>query len=372
MTFSVHGMGLEPASPDWPPLTDTEVTDVLGTEAVVTWRSPRPFSAAALVRVGRGEVFLKRHHVTVRDADGLAAEHAFVRFLASGGVGVPAVVPVGGGAPVAERGEWVYEAHSVPSGADRYRDALSWTAYQHCGHARSAGVALARLHRVSAAYEAPTRPPAPLLASSALLMADDLLEAVATLADALPGLGSYLTVRSWRSDLTNHVLPAQRRARDCTAQLVSLWGHNDWHPSNLLWTGGEVSAVIDFGLANRTSAVFDLATAIERSCVEWLAPGATRGIRLDQVAALLDGYEAVRPHDAAERRALPLVLPVVHLDYALSEVAYFHGVLDQRTNADLAYEEFLLGHASWFATSHEARQLLAHLEAREEPASAAQ
>src|SRR5689334_9385693 len=59
---------------DWLPLTDDELRGILGRgdpgglgrEPVVTWRSPRPMSAAALVRHGDTAVFVKRHHLGVR------------------------------------------------------------------------------------------------------------------------------------------------------------------------------------------------------------------------------------------------------------------------------------------------------------------
>jgi len=57
--FLAHGMGKEPVEPDWPPLTDREVTMVLARygrpgAATVSWHSPRPMSAAALVLCGGG------------------------------------------------------------------------------------------------------------------------------------------------------------------------------------------------------------------------------------------------------------------------------------------------------------------------------
>src|SRR6202035_208757 len=89
--------------------------------------------------------------------------------------------------------------------------------------------------------------------------------------------------------------------------------------------GARVAGIFDFGLANRTSAVHDLAIALERSVVTWLdlAETGTASADLDAAAALLDGYQAVRPLSEAEAAALPRVLPVVHLEYALSEVDYF-------------------------------------------------
>ena len=80
---AVHGMGRELAEPDWFPLTDDELLGILGRsdpgglgrQPVVIWRSPRPMSAAALVRHGDVTVFVKRHHVSVRTPEQLAVEH---------------------------------------------------------------------------------------------------------------------------------------------------------------------------------------------------------------------------------------------------------------------------------------------------------
>ena len=90
--FLAHGMGKALVEPDWPPLTAEEVSAVLsryrlpGGTAVVRWRSPRPMSAAALVRCGAAEVFVKRHHVLVRTAGQLAAEHALADHLRAVGL----------------------------------------------------------------------------------------------------------------------------------------------------------------------------------------------------------------------------------------------------------------------------------------------
>jgi hypothetical protein len=41
-------------------------------------------------------------------------------------------------------------------------------------------------------------------------------------------------------------------------------------------------------------------------------------------------------------------LPLVHAEFALSEVDYFHGIVCSAENADLAYDGFFLGYAEWF------------------------
>ncbi|HMH94508.1 MAG TPA: phosphotransferase, partial [Streptosporangiaceae bacterium] len=182
-------MGKDLVAPDWPPLTDDEVRVVLaaypacgdgrcGGQPVLTWRSPRPMSAAGLVRCGAGDgrpgrcVFVKRHHAAVRSTAQLITEHALATYLRLRGVPVPCVLRDAAGATVAEHGEFRYEVHEVADGVDLYRDAPSWSPFTSLGHAWAAGAALARLHDAAAAFPLPERPPAPLLSSCAIIAAD--------------------------------------------------------------------------------------------------------------------------------------------------------------------------------------------------------
>lgn len=358
----VHGMGRELAEPDWPPLTGGEVRAVLArypaaagaAAAQAGWHSPRPMSAAALVRLPGGTVFVKRHHRRVRTPAQLAAEHAFAAHLRAGGVAVPAVLRTEAGETTLTWGDYVYEVHAPAPGLDSYRDAMSWSPFRSLGHARAAGAALARLHRVAAGFRRPARPPAVLTSSVEIITAADPLAAVARLARQRPGLAQGLAGRDWQGDIARHVAPAIRRAAPLLAALPRQWGHGDWHPSNLTWTAdgpdAEVAGVFDLGLANRTFAVHDLATALERSAVGWLDLPETGRAAADLPAAgaLLAGYESVRPLTAAEAAALPAVLPAVHVEYALSELEYFASVTGSPGNADLAYA-YLVDHARWFA-----------------------
>jgi len=373
----VHGMGKELVEPDWAPLTGDEVSAVLasyhvpaghgpaasgtghaatpGAGTVVAWSSPRPMSAAGLVRHGTGSVFVKRHHVRVRSAAQLAAEHAFAAHLHARGLLVPAVWRTASGRTTVARGDFVYEVHEVAAGIDLYRDAMSWTPYLSTGHARAAGAALARLHQAAAGFTRAARPPAVLTSSCDVISAADPLAEVDAIARRRPGLARCLAGRDWRRDLARDHLPVIRRAAPLLAGLEPLWGHGDWHPSNLTWDSASpdagVVAVFDFGLANRTFAVHDLAVALERSVVAWLdlAESGRAGVDLGGADALLGGYAEVRPLSPAEARALPEVLPVAHLEYALSEIEYFADVVASPALADLAYDTYLVGHTRWFA-----------------------
>jgi Ser/Thr protein kinase RdoA (MazF antagonist) len=361
-----HGMGTELVAPDWAPLSDQEVRTVLAhyegsdggpgadDEAVITWPSPRPMSAAALVRRHNATLFVKRHDRRVRTPAQLATEHAFARHLRAGGVPVPAVLGTLAGPSTFAIGDWVYEVHEAAMGLDLYRDAMSWTPFTSLGHAWAAGAALARFHHSAAAFDHPVRPPGVLISSCEVITAADPLERVGRLLDQRPGLARQLDRRPWADDLTRHHLPAIRRVAPLLRSLAPQWGHGDWHPSNLTWTSAqpdaEVAGVFDLGLANRTFAVHDLATALERTTVSWLDLPVTGQAEadLDAVTALIDGYQAVRPLNAQELTAVAEVLPVVHLEYALSEVEYFGDVVRSEPNADLSYDTYLLGHTQWF------------------------
>ena len=367
----VHGMGKELVEPDWAPLTSAEVgavlarydlptgsagpADVPGTGTVVAWSSPRPMSAAGLVNHGTGTVFVKRHHVRVRSGAQLAAEHAFATHLRASGLPVPRVKRTTADLTVVAEGDFVYEVHEVAPGIDLYRDAMSWTPYLSPGHALAAGAALGRLHQAAAGFTRAARPPAVLTSSCSVITAADPLAAVDAIARRRPGLARYLAGRDWRRDLTRDHLPAIRRAAPLLAGQEPRWGHGDWHPSNLTWDsagpGAGVVAVFDFGLANRSFAVHDLAVALERSVIAWLdlAESGAAGVDLGAAEALLSGYAGVRPLRPAEARALPEVLPVVHLEYALSEIEYFADVVSSPALADLAYDTYLIGHTRWFA-----------------------
>ena len=372
--FLAHGMGRVLVEPDWPPLTDEEVSGVLARygrpdAAVVNWHSPRPMSAAALVRCDGEELFVKRHHLLVRTAGQLAAEHALAAHLRALGVAVPAVLRLPDGGTTVGSGDYVYEVHARADGIDLYRDVLSWEPFTSLHHARAAGAALARFHRASASFGLPGRPPGVLTSSCAVITASDPLAAVARLAARRPGLASYLDRRPWREDLTRYHLPAIGHLAPLLPHLGRLWGHGDWHPSNLTWTapspGADVAAVIDLGLANLTFAAHDLAVAIERSAVAWLDLADTGRADADIAAvdALLDGYDAVRPLTQAELEALPRLLPVVHVEYALSEVEYFASVVPSPDNASLAYDTYLIGHTRWFG-GPDGSALLSHLRQR--------
>jgi Ser/Thr protein kinase RdoA (MazF antagonist) len=371
-----HGMDGSLVEPDWRSLTLDEMRALfahfpeLGEPTQILSQSPRPFSAASVVatRTGAGaeqRVFVKRHHRSVRDREGLLEEHRFLSHLRAHIALVPRVLASTEGETAIEAGEWTYEVHEIPRGIDVYQDDLSWTPFRSAAHAHSAGTVLALLHRAAQNFNAPRRKPRPLVASFTIFAASDPSAEMEQYLSQRPSIAGHHGVRDCAEQALELLAPFHAQLAPHLPALAPTWTHNDLHASNLFWSdagpagdqSAHATAVIDFGLADRTNAVHDIAHAIERNIVEWLAlvndpahPGDVP-IHFDQLDALLDGYESVRPLSTEESLALAPMAALCHAEFALSEADYFLGVLHSDEKAKMAYDGWLVGHARWFQSA---------------------
>jgi Ser/Thr protein kinase RdoA (MazF antagonist) len=366
-TVKAHGMDGTLVEPDWAPLTPDEVRVLLrqfpgcGEPAEILSVSPRPFSAAGVVATASGRVFIKRHNRRVRDREGLLEEHRFLQHLYANGAAVPRVFANAGGETAIESGEWTYEVHEAPQAVDLYGDALSWTPFRTIAHARFAGQALARLHRAAEGFEAPPRRPRPLVASFTIFAAEDPGRELKSYFAARPALTLDAAVHVHAEEALGLLAPFHAELRPLLPAQRPLWTHNDLHASNLLWSDARLNAravsMIDFGLSDRTNAVHDLAHAIERNMVEWLAlvdePAHPERVpvHFDHLRSLLEGYESLRPLNNEEATALAPMAALCHAEFALSEADYFLGVLHTKEKAAMAHDGWLVGHARWFRSA---------------------
>ena len=104
-----------------------------------------------------------------------------------------------------------------------------------------------------------------------------------------------------------------------------------------------ITAVLDFGLAAANCALFDLATAIERNAIAWLElERGAAAAHIDIALALIAGYRRLRPLDSDALALLADLLPLVHVDFALSEVEYFHAITGSPGECRRGLRTFLL------------------------------
>jgi Ser/Thr protein kinase RdoA (MazF antagonist) len=352
---------------DWTPLIIDEVHAVLknfpaaGTPVAIVSTSPRPFSAASVIATDRQTVFVKRHARSVRDSEGLMEEHRFMAHLLANGLCVPHLLKTDSGVTAFESDDSTYEVHGVPTGVDLYEEAISWTPFQSAKHAFSAGAMLARLHSAAEHYDTPARKFRPLVASFTIFASQDPGEALETYLRVRPSIHHDALTRRDCEQAFELLAPFHDKLKPLLPGLPSLWTHNDLHASNLFWSDtapdARATSVIDFGLADRTNAVYDIAQAIERNIVDWLElmrdpnAGDSVAVHLDHLWALLDGYESVRTFSAAEASALAPMVALAHAEFALTEADYFLGVLHSPEKARVATHDYLVGHAKWFRSA---------------------
>jgi homoserine kinase type II len=99
--------------------------------------------------------------------------------------------------------------------------------------------------------------------------------------------------------------------------------HGDLFCDNVLFDGECVSGIIDFGFAATDALAYDLAIAVNDWCS--VAEGTSAGA-LDPIlcAAMVAGYEEVRPLSAGERELWPVLLRAAALRFWLSRLHDLH------------------------------------------------
>ena len=376
---TAHGLEGEWTTPDWPPISLDFARRVLqnftlGPALQILSVSPRPFSSASLVLTASGPVFLKRYSTLVRTPQDLEEEHRFIDHLAAAQFPVPHILRDRNNRTAIELPDaninWCCELQSVPTGVDLYCDAISWTPLISLTHARSAGELLGRFHLVAQSFSTPRRSTRQLVSSFAIFASCDPLTALQKFLSTRPQLSAYIASSNQTEEAFALLAPFHQRLLPLLPLLNSQWTHNDWHASNLLWHNDSADAAIDFGLADRTTAIHDLALAIERNCIEWLSLGKLSPLptHLNHAHALIRGYASTRPFTHSEAAALAPMLALCHAEFALSEADYFLTVLNSAPKAHLAIDGYLLGHAQWFASpqaqpscTHSRRRLMTAL-----------
>ena len=166
------------------------------------------------------------------------------------------------------------------------------------GQARAVGTALAQMHVASADFPA-SRENAMGLAESRRLAdacGHDGMEAIDPALASLVERELPLIEAAWPSALPRSVI------------------HADLFPDNVLMLGDTVTGLIDFYFACTDLTAYDVAVTHAAWCFD------NDGRHFDPAisAALISGYESVRPLSEAERAALPVLARAAALRFTMS------------------------------------------------------
>lgn len=367
-----HGMGSDWENKDWVHITVPELHHLqpyypcLQGSVQILWCSPRPFSSAVLVEVMQAlastgqtnlhSYFIKRSHRSFRRAQDILQEHAVLQHLASKNIPVATLISSNCGQTTLEVGDWTYEVYEKAAGFDLYIDQQSWTPFFYTEHAAKVGSLLAKLHiAVQDFPELHGRSTRYLVSNQQLLESENIVMAIQQRIDNSPELSRYFADKNLDAVFLERIFQTHRKIKHVLQQATKIWTHNDLHASNLFWStqsaDANITAVIDFGLSDRNSALYDLAITIERNFIDWLALEHTSQISVDEagLSAFLQAYFA-EIYPQQDFSILPELLKIVHLDFAFSELEYFVGITQNLKHADAAYYDWIVGHVNWFFT----------------------
>ena len=367
-----HGMGSDWENKDWVHITVPELHHLqpyypcLQESVQILWCSPRPFSSAVLVEVMQAlastgqtnlhSYFIKRSHRSFRRAQDILQEHAVLQHLASKNIPVATLISSNCGQTTLEVGDWTYEVYEKAAGFDLYVDQQSWTPFFYTEHAAKVGSLLAKLHTAMQDFpELHGRSTRYLVSNQQLLESENIVMAIQQRIDNSPELSHYFADKNLDAVFLERIFQTHRKIKHVLQQVTKIWTHNDLHASNLFWStqsaDANITAVIDFGLSDRNSALYDLAITIERNFIDWLALEHTSQISVDEagLSAFLQAYFA-EIYPQQDFSILPELLKIVHLDFAFSELEYFVGITQNLKHADAAYYDWIVGHVNWFFT----------------------
>ncbi|MFM5952711.1 MAG: homoserine kinase [Novosphingobium sp.] len=166
------------------------------------------------------------------------------------------------------------------------------------GQARAVGQALAQMHLASADFLG-TR-------ANAMNLAESRRLADACGHDGMTRIDPALAV------LVERELPLVEAAWPTGLPQAVI--HADLFPDNVLMLGEQVTGLIDFYFACTDLAAYDVAV----THAAWCFDNEGRGFNPAISAALLEGYESLRPLSEAERSALPVLARAAALRFTMS------------------------------------------------------
>lgn len=295
------GEGGTPSAGPSPSLTPTDLAVVLShfdlgvIEAIEPIERGSIRSPKFLIRAQKGRFVVKRRLEKSDDLERVAFSHSVQSHLVSKGFPAPPLVKTARSrGTVVIHGERLYELLGYVHGT-RYDGSVAQTA--------AAGAALARLHDILSGF-APPVAPARVAGKGELVRAQ------------LRVIGERGTSEARR--VASALEEAYARSEACLEALgVGGWSevviHGDWHPGNVIFSGGDVAGVTDYDTARMAPRVVDVANGIMQFSIT-REEGHPRTwpdhLDLDRFRAFRGGYHHVArvALGPEESRAIPALM----------------------------------------------------------------
>lgn len=304
-------------------LQELAATFQLGTLAGVQAIAAGTINSNFEVATDRGRWFV-RINEGKSEAD-VAYEAQLVTAFAAGGVVTPPPVRASDGRPYA----------ALP-GTAKWVSVFPWRPGHHLGPAEitpaiadELGAALARIHLIGLAKPASWQ-------RRSIYDHDHLVARHTGFASAGdPALARAIAVLGDELAVATAAAPVRRAASHGII-------HGDLFRDNVLWEHGRMVAILDFEQASGGSLAYDLAVCINDWC--W-----TDAVQFATVAALLAGYQRVRPLTDGDRAALPIEVRAAAARFTITRITDVY--LAKVDNPDRDFRAFLARCDAWRGTA---------------------
>lgn len=198
----------------------------------------------ALLRTSRGTLLFKRRGRARSHPQRVAFSHRLQLHLASRGYPLPRLLGTRDeNRSILQIGEHLYELFEYVAG-DAYRGDQRET--------RAAGRALAILHRLTADFHTPDAPPA-----QGFHQNEGVERRLARIQELFPGGDQHTTAASLAARYAEAGERASTLGYDGWPKQVV---HGDWHPGNVVFRHGDVSAALDYDAAHVDARCADVAS----------------------------------------------------------------------------------------------------------------
>lgn len=305
-------------------LEDAEFAAIADAFELGAVRQVRPIATGTINSNFSVETERGRWFVRVNEGKSLADvawEAQLVAALAAGGVVTPPPIVARDGRPYAPLGT-----------TNKWVSVFAWRAGRHLGEAEITaelagefGAALAALHRTGLELPAAWR-------RSSIYDHGHLVARYAGFAaTGDPELARAIEVLREELAAASAAAPVRERA---THGII----HGDLFRDNVLWDAGRLVAILDFEQASGGSLAYDVAVCLN----DWCWDGA---VRMDLAAALLAGYQRVRPLTAADREALLMEVRAAAARFTITRITDVY--LARVDNPDKDFRAFLARCDAW-------------------------